>query len=297
MHQKDLSVHPPFFRTIWGLVSRSRTYTRINKIHYTKLIFRSCLLIAAIALFAIDQHWFPLTDGHVELAGFIFLAVVWIAFIPEMIRRFFPNEHESAGCQKQFSKNYQPRPQTTLSETIARMLGRTQEEIQKKDFRDVVIIAVFWIALNAIIGVLYFIHLIDAGILIIVSMFYAVADIICILFWCPFQTIVMKNTCCAQCRIYNWDYAMMFTPLVFIGGFWALSLFFCGFALLIKWEVDYYRYPTRFAEETNAYLSCDGCNERLCSHKASVQRLLKAKTSAFIEARTKATSELEERSK
>ena len=128
--------------------------------------------------------------------------------------------------------------------------------------------------------------------LICISMFYAVSDIICILYWCPFQTLVMKNTCCAQCRIYNWDYAMMFTPLVFIGGFWALSLFLCGFAILLKWEFDYYRYPHRFAEETNEYLSCDGCNERLCTHKASVKRLLADKTRALAKAQTEARAAL-----
>lgn len=274
-------------------MAQSRTYSHISKIHYAKLAFRSSLLICALVLTLLDPHWFNEESARQNGAGIVFLVVVWIAFIPEMIRRFFPNKNESAGCQKQFRVNFQPRPSTSLSEEIFRILGRTREEIKKKDFRDVVIIALFWIVLNALIAALYFIQIIPASILIIVSMFYAVSDIICILFWCPFQTIVMKNTCCAQCRIYNWDYAMMFTPLLFIGGFWALSLFLCSFALLLKWEIDYYRHPYRFAEETNAYLSCNGCNERLCAHKASVQRLLIDKTRALAQAQTEARATLE----
>lgn len=287
-------VPSPLFERSWCHLSRSKTYTRINKIHYLKLILRSLLLVGAIALYLHDPTWFASAGSpSTGLAGFLFLAIVWIVFVPEMIRRFFPNDDESAGCQKQFSRNYQPRTNTTLSEEIARILGRTREEIQKKDFRDALVCALLWIALNATIGVLYVVHLIDAGILIIISMFYAVADIICILFWCPFQTLIMKNTCCAQCRIYNWDYVMMFTPLVFIGGVWSLSLFLCGLALLVKWEVDYYRHPDRFAQETNAYLSCEGCGERLCSHKASVQRLLKEKTHALAQARAQAHETLD----
>lgn len=274
-------------------LSRSKTYTHINKIHYLKLGFRSLLLMAAIILYVLDPHWFMLeVEWPSKIAGSFFLIAIWIVFMTEMIRRFFPNKNESAGCQKQFSRNHQPREQTTLSEEITRILGRTRAEIKEKDFRDAVVIALFWIVLNAAIGALYFTHVIDAGILIIISMFYAVSDIICILFWCPFQTIVMKNTCCAQCRIYNWDYAMMFTPLVFIADFWSLSLFLVGLALLIKWEIDHYRYPDRFAEETNAYLSCEGCSERLCAHKASVQRLLKDKTHALMHARIQANENL-----
>lgn len=257
------------------------------------------MLVAALALYVTDPQWFDQGLTHKNAMGnnigALFLIIVWLVFIPEMIRRFFPNNNESAGCQKQFLQNYRPRPKTTLSEEIARILGRTQEEIRKKDFRDVVVIAVLWIVLNGVIGALYFNHVINAGILIAIAMFYAVSDIICILFWCPFQTLIMKNTCCAHCRIYNWDYAMMFTPLVFIGGFWALSLFLCGLALLIKWEVDYYRYPNRFAEETNAYLSCSGCNERLCMHKTSVQRLLADKTRSLAQAQAQARITLENR--
>lgn len=273
-------------------MSRSRRYSRVSKIHYAKLAFRGLLFVCAVVLLTLDPAWFTSDEGALHLIGVGFMVVVWVAFIPEMIRRFFPNNDESAGCQKQFMQNYKPREATTLSQEIARILGRTQEEIKKKDFRDVAIIALVWIAANAVIGVLYLTDVLSAGALIAISMFYAVSDIICILYWCPFQTLIMKNTCCSQCRIYNWDYAMMFTPLVFIGGFWAWSLFLVSFAVLVKWEFDYYRYPHRFAEETNEYLSCEGCNERLCTHKASVRRLLADKTHALAKAQAEARAAL-----
>lgn len=283
---------PLVFRRVNTPLTRSKTYSRISKIHYTKLAFRGLLFVCALVLLIVDPTWISGREEPDHLWGLIFMGAVWLAFIPEMIRRFFPNKNESAGCQKQFVQNFRPREATSLHQEILRILGRTQAEIKKKDFRDVVIIAIFWIVLNAILGALYLTHVISAELLVVISMFYAVSDIICILYWCPFQTLVMKNTCCAQCRIYNWDYAMMFTPLLFIGGFWALSLFLCGVAILVKWEIDYYRHPSRFAEETNEYLSCDGCSERLCTHKASVQRLLATKTQTIAKAQAEARARL-----
>ena len=65
-------------------------------------------------------------------------------------------------------------------------------------------------------GTLYFLNVIDLGIVVIISLAFSVCDLICILFFCPFQTWMMHNRCCTTCRIYNWDFAMMFTPLIFI---------------------------------------------------------------------------------
>lgn len=85
------------------------------------------------------------------------------------------------------------------------------------------------------IGILYFADLIDEGILLLISLFYSVYDMICILFFCPFQTWFMKNKCCTICRIYNWDFTMMFTPFIFVLGMYTWSLLFIALALFITW--------------------------------------------------------------
>ena len=61
---------------------------------------------------------------------------------------------------------------------------------------------------------------IDKYFLFMVGLAYGVCDIICILFFCPFQTWFMKNRCCTTCRIYNWDFAMLCTPFLLIPGFY-----------------------------------------------------------------------------
>ena len=96
---------------------------------------------------------------------------------------------------------------------------------------------------------------------------------ICILFFCPFQTWFMKNKCCGSCRIYNWDYAMMFTPLFFVRENYAWSLLVLSIALLVRWEVTFYLHPERFSENTNEYLMCRNCTERLCAHKKQLSTL------------------------
>ena len=52
--------------------------------------------------------------------------------------------------------------------------------------------------------------------------------VICILFYCPFQMWFLKNRCCVNCRIYNWDYAFLFTP--FLTPFRAYFFFFLSFS-------------------------------------------------------------------
>ena len=132
-----------------------------------------------------------------------------------------------------------------------------------------------WVALNGAMGALYLLKVIDWGILLLLSLAYGICDMVCILFFCPFQTWFMKNKCCGTCRIYNWDYAMMFTPLVFVPAGYTWSLFGLGLALLIEWEIIYARHPERFDEVSNGTLRCENCTEKLCHHKKQLQRFLK----------------------
>ena len=138
-----------------------------------------------------------------------------------------------------------------------------------------VLVAIVWILLNGAIGWLFMLNVIDEGILLLVSLAYSVCDMICILFFCPFQTWFLKNKCCVSCRIYNWDYAMMFTPLFFVRKIYTWSLLVAAVALMIRWEITVYRFPERFSENTNAYLNCSNCTEKLCSHKKQLKSLWK----------------------
>ncbi len=46
-------------------------------------------------------------------------------------------------------------------------------------------------------------------------------------------------------------------------------------ALLIRWEITFYLHPERFSENTNDYLQCRKCTEKLCGHKKQLNSLWK----------------------
>ena len=234
--------------------------SKISILHLFKLVGRSLILAAALVLYIISRiAGLPYVFGGYEEIPIV-LGTIWVIFVLEMALRFFPSKLESPGCQKQFKRNYIP-------------TGESTPVVQS--WRRTALVAAIWIALNAVIGALYFAGIIDEGILILVSLAYGVCDMICILFFCPFQAWFMKNRCCTDCRIYNWDYAMMFTPLVFIPRWYTWSLLGLSLLLLVYWEICFYLHPERFSERTNAGIACQNCTEKLCKHKRHLMSFIK----------------------
>ena len=237
---------------------RAIRLTPVSTLHYVRLVYRSLLFLAVAVYYFI----YLFRDGD-DVAAIlerqpVILSVVWCVFALEMVLRFFPSRLESPGCQKQFAQNY-------------RKTGSTDIRIQ--DNNGVMLVALVWIAFNGVFGVLHMLNVLDDGAMILLSLAYSVCDMICILFFCPFQTWFLKNKCCSTCRIYNWDYAMMFTPLFFVRSSYSWSLLALSLALLARWEITFYKYPERFSERTNGYLGCAGCTEKLCTHKNQLKDL------------------------
>lgn len=218
----------------------------ITKSHWLFLGFRTILFVLAILNTYIDS-----------LVNSTFSVVcsvgTWLFFIISMVNRLFPAKKDTAsmGNQKIFKKNFIP----------------TDVKAIKRDTKSAVIVALVWLFLNSIFAVLYFNNIIDNNFMLLLSLFYSVCDIICIVIYCPFQRWFMKNKCCTTCRIYNWDYIMMFTPLVFVPNVYNYSLFIMSLIVFIMWEVTYYRFPERFHEETNDNLKCKNCKEFMCRNK------------------------------
>ena len=235
-----------------------RKLTPITLLHYIKLICRSLLLLAALGgyIFFRVKNSKGIFEGN-EGYAFAVLGIIWLLYVTEMAIRFFPSRFESMGCGKQFKRNYEP-------------TGEEKPRLQSPKRTLAVILA--WLGLNGVIAALYYLGVIDRGILVLITLTYGVCDMICILFFCPFQTWFMKNRCCGVCRIYNWDFAMMFTPLVLIPHAYTWSLLGLSLILLLRWEITYRLHPERFSETTNACLSCGRCEEKLCHHKKQLLR-------------------------
>ncbi len=234
--------------------------SKISIYHYIRLIIRSAAFLVLLYYYI----FYKVRDGidiYTLLQKYpIAFNVIFVMFIVEMLLRFFPSSFESPGCQKQFKRNYVK-------------TGKTAIDIQ--DNHGVMLVALLWIGVNCLFGACYMFGVFDDGIMILLCAFYSVCDLICILFFCPFQSWILRNKCCCTCRIYNWDYAMMFTPLFFINRWYGWILLVMAFFLMVKWEIVFYFHPERFSEATNGYLGCANCKEKLCVHKTQLNTLWK----------------------
>lgn len=241
-------------------MKKKKKLTAVSILHFVRLTYRSVLFI--LLLLAYIMH--KVNSGEDIMSRLekrpVILMIVWTVFVVEMILRFFPSRLESPGCQKQFGRNY---------------IKSGNTDIDIPDNNATMLVALVWICFNGVFGALHMTGILDDGIMLLLCGFYSICDMICILFFCPFQTLFMKNKCCTACRIYNWDYAMMFTPLFFVRNFYSWSLFALSVALLVRWEITFYNHPERFSENTNEYLKCRNCTEKLCSHKTQLRILWK----------------------
>ena len=239
--------------------------SNIVKLHYIKFTFRLVLFLSALCLYLYNRicktgmPFGGLEDNH------LLLSLIWLCFFIEMLFRFFPSKLESIGCQKHLSKNFE--------KTDVRELPRHREAAWRTFWA-----AISWIVPNAVFSVLYLAGVFDTGLMVLLALCYSVCDVICILFFCPFQTWILKNKCCVSCRIYNWDYVMMFTPFIFIKNVYTWSLLCVALILLLHWEFVARRHPERFCEETNGRLSCRNCKEVLCHHKKQLRFVWKKGT-------------------
>ena len=79
--------------------------SKIVKMHYVKLVFRSLLFILAATVYLVNRihnKSFSINDIHYGKPA---IFIIWVVFIVERILRFFPDKVESMGCQKQFARN------------------------------------------------------------------------------------------------------------------------------------------------------------------------------------------------
>lgn len=232
--------------------------------HYMKLFVRGSFFITAVILYL---------TGNIEAVSKkgIFPLIVWLWYFVEMVLRLFPTGMESMGCEKVFKKNYHP--------------PKVEREPKNQSAKTTFIVALVWFALNGAIFALHFIFpkFVDKYVLALVALAYGVCDIICILFFCPFQTWFMKNRCCTTCRIYNWDFAMLCTPFLLIPSLYTYSLLGMALIILAKWEITYKLHPERFSERTNESLRCKNCTEKLCKHKVQLQHYIKKNKDILFE--------------
>ncbi len=233
--------------------------TRMMKRALINFTFRLFVFIFILGAFLfrkemlIDFMTHEFTFGISEY-GISPLHVLWGIFMIMMLHHIFPNNQLSMAYKKGKIEEYESVEGYSRLELL--------EFVQGMNVKAWIVMLV-WLTFNAVFAVLYLFKIIGAADMLMLTVFFYLSDYLCIIFFCPFQTFIMKNKCCINCRIYDWGHFMMFTPMLFIRNFFSWSLFFTALIVLIRWEVNYAKHPEFFWYGSNKRLQCSQCQERL----------------------------------
>ncbi len=228
-----------------------------RKIYFARLIGRCLICLLTILLFIFDKEEFVVITGWEFFKGFSPLHVLWGIWVWDMILQLTPiKAHISIGSQKQFSSLFKPIKEKINYKNLKQYMIDTTNSAYK--------VMILWVVLNVVIGILYINGAIDVATVFLISVFFYVCDLICVLIFCPFR-LIMKNKCCTTCRIFNWDHLMMFAPMIMVKGFYSWTLVFLAFVIFLVWEICVFTYPERFWENSNMALRCSECTDKLCT--------------------------------
>ena len=238
---------------------KKQPMSKLRKNYMARLVWRILVLIFAIALFVIhpESKHFDVLEGWNFFKGFSIFHILWVVWIMDMACQLIPiKDRVPLGSQKLFSQRFIPAKAAVNKQALKMYVKKIQIGAGK--------VIVLWIALIGAIATLYYTKVISREILLLIGIAFYVSDLICVLIWCPFR-LIQKTRCCTTCRIFNWDHMMMFSPMVFMGGFYAVSLFTLSMIILFFWEMTVLVHPERFWEGTNDSLKCINCTDKLCT--------------------------------
>ena len=230
--------------------------SKIRKKYMRSLIARIIVFIIGLYMYK-DVQKFEILEGNNFFKEFNVLHILWGIWMLDMILQIVPLKNKLAlGSQKLFATRFKPIIEKINYEALKNYVVTTTKAAYK--------VFIIWTIVVVGIGLLYYLGIISKITVFMISIFFYVCDLICVLIWCPFR-LLMKNKCCTTCRIFNWDHLMMFAPLIFIGGFFATSLVIMAIIAWLVWEVAVMIYPERFSELTNEALKCSECTDKLCT--------------------------------
>ena len=237
---------------------QNKTQTsKVRKTYFVRLFGRIVVFLLAILLYIVNKREYEILSGWNFFGGFSVLHILWAVWIIDMVLQLIPvRAHISIGSQKVFSSLFRPIKEKINKENLKKYIIDTTKAASK--------VLILWTALIVVIGILYWKNILDVPEIFLISVFFYVADLICVLIWCPFR-LIMGNKCCTTCRIFNWDHLMMFSPFLIVPGVYSYSLAGLAIAVFLVWEVCVFTYPERFWENSNMALKCSECTDKLCT--------------------------------
>ena len=231
--------------------------SRIRRIYFLRLAARCVVFFAALLVYFLRPQMLDILHGFAFFERFSAMHLLWAIWMLDMLFQLIPiGKNISIGSLKMFSQCFRPIREAVNPERLKAYIVSTTRAAYR--------VMIVWILLTAAIGYVHHRGLIDDGMLFVISVFFYVCDLICVLIWCPFR-LMMRNRCCTTCRIFNWDHLMMFSPFLFVWSFYTTSLLLVSVAVVIVWEVCIFLHPERFWEYSNAALQCANRTDKLCT--------------------------------
>lgn len=228
-----------------------------RKRYIGRLVGRILILLICAFLRLTSPESFYILEGMNFFKRFSLFHLLWAIWVIDMILQIIPIRNKvPLGSQKLFANRFRPIKDKINYEALRSYVISTTKSAYK--------VFILWCGLLIVIGILYYTGIIGKIGLFMITVVFYVCDLICVLIWCPFR-LIMRNRCCTTCRIFNWDHLMMFSPMIFMGGFYALSLVVLAFLAWLVWELCVMMYPERFWDKSNAALKCSECTDKLCT--------------------------------
>ena len=231
--------------------------SEIRKRYTIRLICRCLILVVCLIASFVSPNLFGALEHNAFFDRFTVVHLLWIVWVIDMIQQIIPIKNKVAlGSQKLFLNRFKPIRDRINHDALRDYVVSTTKAAYR--------VMLLWCALLIVVAIAYYKGTIGRIGLFIISVTFYVCDLICVLIWCPFR-LMMNTRCCTTCRIFNWDHFMMFSPLAFMGGFFALSLFVIAVIALLVWEFCILIHPERFWDRSNAALKCSECTDKLCT--------------------------------
>ncbi len=231
--------------------------SKTRKVYFSRLFGRVVLFLLAILLYLVEPGAFDVAKKGAFFAKFSPVHLLWALWVYDMVLQLIPvKAHISIGSQKVFPSLFRPMKEKANVQNLKQYVRDTTAAAYK--------VMLIWLAVSALISVLYRVGVVDHGVMVLIAAFFYVCDLICVLVWCPFR-LIMKNKCCTTCRIFNWDHLMMFLPIVALGSAFSWSLVLLSVVDFLVWEICVFLYPERFWENSNMALKCSECTDKLCT--------------------------------
>ena len=268
-----------------------KTWATMNRRYHLRFLVRFEMLLLVLCIYVFDREQYDLFFHHF-FQSFTLLHLVWFYILWEMVLQALPLSWMPTGCMKQFAFRYEPVPdhsdqnerksakKTSDAEdpssgengkTVLKKEGKAASKrnellqlYRRSQDRRAFCVLICWYVLNSFWWVLFLTGRFTEAECFTGSVLYTVFDLICILWFCPFQLIFMNTRCCSTCRVFNYGQIFTVTPILLIPSFASISLVAVAVIIFLQWEIKWHLHPERFYEGTNLRLNCSHCSEQLC---------------------------------